>query len=99
MRYLAIFFVLLAAVVLAQSKTPQATTLVNTGQEPMLPMSFSGWEKQIDAVKSKDASIADATNAAALKEFSFTDSETATYLRDGRKLTLRALRFDATTGA
>ena len=98
MRLFATIF-LFAAAALAQSKAPQATTLVNTGQEPMLPTSFSGWEKQKDAVKSKDANIADTANAAALKEFSFTDSESATYLRDGRKLTLRALRFNDTTGA
>ncbi|HKR86104.1 MAG TPA: DUF6599 family protein, partial [Terriglobales bacterium] len=43
---------------------------------------------------------ADPTNAGLLKEYGFTDFEGATYAReDGRKLTIKAARFEDATGA
>jgi hypothetical protein len=63
-----------------------------------LPKAFSGWQKGSAKASTSDPAI-DATNAAALKEYGFKDSEEATYSRDGRKITLRALRFqDGTSG-
>ena len=66
--------------------------------DPLLPRAFSGWQKSASKTSTNAAAI-DAANAAALKEYGFKDSEEATYTRDGRKITLRALRFqDGTTG-
>jgi hypothetical protein len=49
---------------------------------------------------SKDAGVADPVNAAVLKEYGFTDFESATYTRDnGRKLMLKAARFQDASGA
>ena len=49
---------------------------------------------------SRDASAADPTNAALLKEYGFSDFETATYKSDdGRTLKIRAARFADASGA
>jgi hypothetical protein len=67
---------------------------------PFLPHSFAGWT-QAGAVKTTaDAAQADSAYPAVLKEYGFADSETATYTRDdGRKLTIKAARFNDASGA
>src|SRR5580700_1665068 len=61
---------------------------------PILPKQFAGWQIQGAALASKDSGAADPTNAALLKEYGFTDFETATYKSDdGRSLKIRAARF------
>ena len=67
--------------------------------KPMLPEVFAGWVSAKPAEKTIDAAKADAANAAALKEYGFTDSATATYARGGETLNLRALRFQDASGA
>jgi hypothetical protein len=55
---------------------------------------------QGSAQPSKDAAAADPTNAALLKEYGFTDFESATYKSDdGRSLKIRAARFADASGA
>jgi hypothetical protein len=67
---------------------------------PILPQQFAGWEIQGSAQVSKDAAAADPTNAAVLKEYGFTDVESATYKSDdGRTLKVRAARFNDASGA
>jgi uncharacterized protein DUF6599 len=67
---------------------------------PILPKQFAGWQIQGAARASKDAAVADPTNAALLKEYGFTDFEAATYKSDdGRTLKLRAARFADASGA
>jgi hypothetical protein len=67
---------------------------------PILPKQFAGWQIQGAAQSSKDAATADPTNAALLKEYGFTDIETATYKSDdGRTLKIRAARFTDASGA
>jgi hypothetical protein len=52
------------------------------------------------AQASKNPESADSTNAPLLKEYGFTDFEGATYVRDdGRKLTVKAARFQDASGA
>jgi hypothetical protein len=64
----------------------------------ILPKEFGGW--QAPALQSsQDPAVADPTNAALLKEYGFTDVELATYVRDGRKLIVRAARFKNASGA
>jgi hypothetical protein len=67
---------------------------------PILPKQFAGWQIQGTAQASKDAGAADPTNAALLKEYGFTDFESATYKSDdGRTLKIRAARFADASGA
>jgi len=65
----------------------------------LLPVSFGGWQIR-KSTQSKDPAAADPTNAALLKEYGFTDFAGATYARDdGRKLTIKAARFQDASGA
>ncbi len=84
---------LAAATVFAASAGP-------TAPQPILPQQFAGWQLQGKPQVSKDATAADSANAALLKEYGFTDFESATYKSDdGRTLTLRAARFADASGA
>lgn len=66
----------------------------------LLPRQFSGWQISGSPLTSKDPAVADPANAALLKEYGFTDFESATYTRDDeRKLTLKAARFADATGS
>ena len=66
----------------------------------LLPNQFAGWDMQAPAKASKDPAIADPVNANVLKEYGFTDFQSATYTReDGRKLSIRAARFQDASGA
>ena len=65
-----------------------------------LPQQFGGWQISGSPQTSNDPRLADPANAALLKEYGFTDFESATYARDdGRKLTLKAARFADASGA
>jgi hypothetical protein len=67
---------------------------------PILPTQFAGWQLQGAPQASKDAAVADPTNAALLKEYGFSDVESATYKSDdGRTLKIRAARFADASGA
>jgi hypothetical protein len=67
---------------------------------PILPKQFAGWQIQGTSQASKDPAAADPTNAALLKEYGFTDVESATYKSDdGRTLKIRAARFTDASGA
>src|SRR5712692_2612798 len=67
---------------------------------PILPKQFAGWQVSGSVRPSKDPAAADPVNAALLREYGFSDFESATYARDdGRKLTLKAGRFGDASGA
>jgi hypothetical protein len=71
-----------------------------TQPHSILPPQFAGWQISGAAKASKDPVAADSPNAALLKEYGFTDFESATYTRDdGRKLNLKAARFGDASGA
>ena len=85
--------VLLAGVCLARGATPVSGPAI-------LPQAFAGWQIAQRSHASADPAAADPVNATLLKEYGFTDFESATYTRDdGRKLTLKAARFGDATGA
>jgi len=66
----------------------------------ILPPQFAGWQMQGNPQTSTDPAAADSTNAIVLKEYRFTDFESATYTRDdGRTLKIRAARFADASGA
>src|SRR5437588_2916745 len=75
-----------------------ALALAVPGPQTLLPKNFAGWEKTASE-RSVDPAKADAAHAGLLKEYGFTDSEAATYTREGEKLHLRAARFADATGA
>jgi hypothetical protein len=67
---------------------------------PILPKQFAGWQIEGAPQSSKDSAAADPTNAALLKEYGFTDFESAAYKSDGgRTLKIRAARFTDASGA
>src|SRR6202050_3712132 len=71
-----------------------------TPSSSILPKEFGGWQTTGSSRTSADPAVADPVNAAVLKEYGFTGFESATYTRDdGRKLTLKAARFEDTSGA
>ncbi|MGD0931606.1 MAG: DUF6599 family protein [Candidatus Korobacteraceae bacterium] len=66
----------------------------------LLPKSFAGWTQTGQPRTTANPAQVDSAYPAVLQEYGFTDSETATYTRDdGRKLTLKAARFNDATGA
>src|SRR5271165_1616692 len=66
----------------------------------LLPKSFAGWTESASAQTTTEADRADAAYPAVLKEYGFVGSETVTYTReDGRKLTVKAAKFNDATGA
>ncbi len=66
----------------------------------LLPKSFAGWTEVGQAQTTVNPAQVDAAYPAVLQEYGFTDSESATYTRDdGRKLVLKAARFNDATGA
>jgi hypothetical protein len=87
------YFILLVALTglaLGQAKAPSG----------VLPQSFSGWHLEQQTVKtSSDPAVADPTDSPVLKEYGFTDVETAAYTRNGRTMQIRAARFNDATGA
>jgi hypothetical protein len=65
----------------------------------LLPESFAGWVAVEAPKKFTDAAQADPANAAALKEYEFTDGALGSYRRNGETLSLHALRFHDASGA
>jgi hypothetical protein len=90
-----------AQAVSAKTPAPQgaAHIVLPPVSKRLLPDSFAGWVSPDAPKKVTDVAQADAANAAALKEYEFTDAEMATYKRSGETLTLRALRFHDASGA
>lgn len=68
-------------------------------QRPVLPNGFAGWQMENSAKTSPDPAVADPANAALLKEYGFTDFASANYVREGRKLAIKAARFNDVSGA
>ncbi len=65
---------------------------------PLLPDIFAGWQKTGPRAGA-DPAQADPANAALMKEYGFTGFEAATYTAPGRKLTIKAARFNDASGA
>jgi len=66
----------------------------------ILPPAFAGWQIAQPAQVSNNPAAADPANASLLKEYGFTDLTRAIYTReDGRKVTVKAARFQDASGA
>jgi hypothetical protein len=91
---------LISALVLAISLAGVALANEASHSAATLPRQFGGWQIAGSSRTSGDPAIADPVNAAVLKEYGFTGFDSATYTRDdGRKLSLKAARFDDASGA
>jgi hypothetical protein len=66
---------------------------------PILPTDFAGWQLSAPATTSTAPERADDANADLLKEDGFAQFATATYTRNGDKLSVRAIRFVDASGA
>jgi len=87
----------------APAKTPAPKGAAHLVLPPvpkaLLPEAFSGWEAAGAPKKVTDPAQADSANAAALKEYDFTDGVLVSYKRGSETLSLRALRFHDASGA
>ena len=90
------FFIVFSLATVAFAASPSTDSAL----PPILPKQFAGWQIQGGPQASKDAATADPTNSALLKEYGFSDVESATYKSDdGRTLKIRAARFADASGA
>lgn len=93
-------FALFLSVVLLAAVCPAQQGPTRAASTAVLPQAFAGWQLSQPAHSSSDPAAADPVNATLLKEYGFTDFESATYTRDdGRKLAVKAARFEDATGA
>jgi hypothetical protein len=89
------FYLGLAGTALAAPKKPSAPA---PAAASFLPTMFAGWQSTASQTSTNPAA-ADAANVTVLKEYGFTEFESASYSRDGVTLTLRAIRFQDASGA
>lgn len=77
------------------------STVCALAAEPkFLPQTFNGWQLSPAGIKTgSDPAAIDPADFAVLKEYGFTDFETATYTRNGRKMDVKAARFENLSGA
>jgi hypothetical protein len=91
-------FILVAMLGVGVAMAASASDVASS--DALLPKEFGGWQISGAPQTSTDAAVADATNAALLKEYGFTSLASASYMRDdGRKLTIKAASFVDATGA
>jgi hypothetical protein len=83
----------------AAEKKSATTIVLPPSPKALLPDAFDGWAESGSPTVLADAAKADATNAAALKEYGYQTGLEANYKREGDTLTLRALSFDDASGA
>lgn len=83
-----------------QHKSSVTTIQLPPAPKPLLPTAFDGWVQTGEPTLTSDPAQVDAASVAALKEYGFSYAEIATYKRDADEtVTLRALRFEDTSGA
>ena len=84
----------------APAATPATPPAPAAAPSSIPPAQFAGWQISGSTRSSRDPAVADSVNAALLKEYGLTDFESGTYTRDdGRKVTLKAIRFADASGA
>src|SRR5215472_9574116 len=86
----ALLLAVVAGSAFAQSKAPAT----------ILPHNFNGWQLETPSLKTgSDPAAVDPADYPVLKEYGFADSEMATYARNGRKMQVKAARFNDASGA
>jgi hypothetical protein len=89
----------LSILVLPASAKPPASAPAAAPAPSLLPTDFAGWSLSAPAHESGAPELADAANAAVLKEYGFQQSATAQYANGDNKLNIRAIRFQDASGA
>jgi hypothetical protein len=92
-----IFAVSLASGLAAAKTDPKPAAPAPAPQ--LLPQDFAGWQLSAPIASSNSPEAADQANADLLKEDGFTEFASASYTRNGDKLSVRAIRFDDASGA
>jgi len=99
-RFSAIVLALPLSLSLAFAKTPGKNPTEKAIPPPaILPTDFAGWQLAAPAANSTAPEAADSANADLLKEDGFAQFASATYTRNGDKLSVRAIRFADASGA
>jgi hypothetical protein len=75
------------------------SSLTAFAADPLLPESFEGWQRSATIKHGNDPAQVDPAYPAVLKEYGFQDYESADYTRGGRRITIRAARFENVTGS
>jgi hypothetical protein len=94
-RLLALVFAAPLCLSLALAKTAEKVPPA----PPLLPTDFAGWRLAVPSTTSTAPEAADNANADLLKEDGFAQLASATYTRNGDKLSVRAIRFADASGA
>lgn len=77
-----------------------AAGVVRAADSGLLPPNFNGWKLSQNSVKAgTNPAAADPADFDVLKEYGFTDFESATYTRSGRSMEIKAARFKDASGA
>ena len=88
-----------SAIAFAQASAPQSQA-ASSSTGTILPSTFNGWELQKSSLKrGTDPASADGPDAAVLKEYGFANFEAGVYTRNGRKMQIKAARFNDASGA
>lgn len=95
MRFRNQIVLFLLGLLLALSALAQSQKQANPA---LLPQVFAGWERSSQQAGT-DPAVVDPASSQVLKEYRFTNFETATYTKDDRKLTIKGARFEDVTGA
>ncbi len=83
----------------AEEKKAATTITLPPAPEALLPDDFDGWVAAEPPRTVNDATVLDAGNAVALKEYGFQFGVVANYKRDSDTIAMRALRFEDASGA
>ncbi len=93
-------FLLCGAAFAAEPPATAVASPTSVSTASVLPTEFAGWQVKGAVARSDDPAVADAANAAVLKEFGFQRLERAAYTRDdGRNLVIKAALFADASGA
>lgn len=77
-----------------------AAGVARAADSGLLPPAFNGWKLSQSSVKTgSNPAAADPTDFDVLKEYGFTDFESATYTRSGRSMEIKTARFKDASGA
>ncbi len=89
---------LLTPLCLLSARALAAPPKAAAAAKPFLPTMFAGWQSTASNTSDNPAA-ADPANVSVLKEYGFTEFQSAAYARDGITLALRAIRFKDASGA
>ena len=81
------------------SKTSPQSKSASPASQNLLPETFAGWQIAGTPEQSAQASVADPGDAVPLQEYGFTRYESAGYVRDDGRVTVKAMEFEDATGA